>query len=78
MKLILIMKQSQFCGSEEEYYDDPYQAGLGVPLEMVHGSGRVATIYISGVPWEIGGGGEIAKWLVIISTKVKYGKRDNE
>jgi len=25
------------------------QAGLGVPLEMVHGSGRVATIYISGV-----------------------------
>ena len=26
-----------------------YQAGLGVPLEMVHGSGRVAMIYISGV-----------------------------
>lgn len=39
----------QFCASDEESYD--HQVGLGVPLEMVHGSGRVATIYISGVSY---------------------------
>ena len=44
---------------------------------MVHGSGRVATIYISGVGWGIVAlvvegiwdkfGGRNAKWLVVIS-----------
>ena len=35
------------------------QLVLGLPLEMVHGSGRVATIYMSGVLAGTEGGGHV-------------------